>query len=160
MLRLGVTVSDCSPLENRTLQSNPELKAKFDKCNAWLGPNQPGNTTPDFTRTGSAQASRQEREERRLRAEPATKVGERRSAGQPDAGPVAGQRDLSKPQVALPPAVQELVDGLTKNTLPEQTKEQVGHRQGGPAPQRRGPQEHHAGAPPSPQQLLDFLLAP
>ena len=160
VLRLGVTVTDCSPLENRTLQSNPELKSKFDKCNSWLGPNQPGNTTPDFTRTGSAQAAAKSKKDGDSGAEPATKVGERRSAGQPDAGPVAGQRDLSKPQVALPPAVQELVDGLTKNTLPEQTKDQVDTEKVDQLLSGEGPKSTTPGAPPSPQQLLDFLLAP
>ena len=120
VLRLGVTATDCTPLENRSLQSDPELKSKFDKCNGWLGPNQPGNTTPDFTRGGAQASARREGS-----AEPATKVGERRSAGQPDAGPVAGQRDISKPQVVLPPAVQQLVDSLTKNTLPEPARDQV-----------------------------------
>ncbi len=154
VLRLGVTVSQCSALENRTLQSDPELAEKFEQCNGWLGPNQPGNTTPDFTRGAqSASASRESD------AKPATKIGERRSAGEPDAGPVAGQPDVSKPQVALPPAVQQIVDGLTKNTLPEQTRDQVNTDKVDQLLNGEGP-KGSTGAEPSPQQLLDFLLAP
>ncbi len=158
VLRLGVTATDCSPLENRTLQSNPELKSKFDKCNSWLGPNQPGNTTPDFTRTGSSARASARSEDGS--PEPAAKRGERRSPGQPDAGPVAGQRDLSKPQVALPPAVQQLVDGLTKNTLPEQTRDRLNTENVDRLLSGEGPKGQTPSAPPSPQQLLDFLLAP
>ncbi len=153
VLRLGITVSECSQLENRTLQSNPELKAKFDKCNGWLGPNQPGNTTPDFTRGANAAALKSEA------GKPAGKVGERRSPGQPDAGPVAGQPDISKPQIALPPAVQKLVDGLTKNTLPPQTRQRLNTGRVDQVLTGNGPQGA-SGAQPSAQQLLDFLLAP
>ena len=153
VLRLGITVSDCSPLENRTLQSNPELKAKFDKCNAFLGPNQPGNTTPDFTQGASAASLKADQSG----AKPASKEGERRSAGQPDAGPVAGQRDVSKPQVTLPPAVQKLVDELPK--LPEETKKQVDTKKVDEVLSGSGPKSD-TGAPPSTQQLLDYLLAP
>ncbi len=140
-------------LENNTPQRDPELKEKFDKCNSYLGPNQPGVTTPDFTR--GAQAASLQREA----AKPAAKAGERRSAGQPDAAPVAGQRDISKPQIALPPAVQQLVDGLTKNTLPEQTRKQLNTEKVDQLLSGNGP-KGASGAQPSPQQLLDFLLAP
>ncbi|MEJ7817104.1 MAG: MlaD family protein [Thermoleophilaceae bacterium] len=151
VLRVGATLTECSPLENRTLQSNPELKAKFDKCNAYLGPNQPGVTTPDFTRAGrAASVSRQA-------DKPASKAGERRSAGQPDAGPVAGQKDVSKPQVTLPPEVKRLVDGLPK--LPEQTKRQIDSDKVDRLLSGKGPQSQ-SGTPPTSQQLLDYLMAP
>jgi virulence factor Mce-like protein len=153
VLRLGITVSECSPLENRTLQSNPELKEKFDKCNAFLGPNQPGNTTPDFTQGAKAASLKSEQD----RAQPASQEGERRSAGQPDAGPVAGQRDISKPQVTLPPAVQKLVDNLPK--LPTDTKKKIDTKKVDQVLSGQGPQGQ-SGAPPSTQQLLDYLLAP
>ncbi|MEJ7714336.1 MAG: MlaD family protein [Thermoleophilaceae bacterium] len=151
VLRVGLTLTECSPLENRTLQSNPELKAKFDKCNSYLGPNQPGVTTPDFTRGArAASVSRQA-------DKPALKAGERRSAGQPDAGPVAGQKDVSKPQVTLPPAVKKLVDSLPK--LPEQTKRQIDSDKVDRLLSGKGPQSQ-SGSPPSSQQLLDYLMAP
>jgi len=152
VLRVGITASDCSPLENRTLLNHPELKAKFDKCNGFLGPNQPGNTTPDFTRGASAASLRSESQ-----AKPAAKEGERRSAGQPDAGPVAGQPDLSKPQVTLPPDVQKLVDNLPN--LPDATKK-VETQKVDQVLSGNGPKTT-SGAPSSdPQQLLDYLLGP
>src|ERR671917_56147 len=76
-LRVGITLNKCSPFENRTLQSNPELKEKFEDCNQWTGPNQPGVTTPDFTRGPQAASLA------RKAGKPAAKVGERRSPGQP-----------------------------------------------------------------------------
>ncbi len=148
MLRIGLSLTECSPLENRTLQSNPELKPKFDKCNSYLGPNQPGSTTPDFTRGGKAAAAA------KVANRPASKVGERRSAGQPDAGPVAGQKDLSKPQVTLPPAVKQLLDGLSADSKKKIDTSKVDRLRSGQGPQSR------SGAQPSSQQLLDYLLAP
>ncbi len=151
VLRVGVTLTDCSPLENRTLQSNPELKPKFDKCNSYIGPNQPGNTTPDFTRGGRAAALA------KAAGKPPARAGERRSAGQPDAGPLPGQKDISKPQVTLPPAVKQLVDNLTK--LPAGTKKKIDSNRVDKLLSGQGPQTQ-SGSPPSSQQLLDYLMAP
>ena len=146
-LRVGVTLNKCSPFENRTLLSNPELKQKFEDCNQWLGPNQPGVTTPDFTRGAQAASLRG-----RTAPKAAKKVGERRGPGQPDAGPLPGQKDVSKPQVALPPAVQKLIDDLPN--VPRRTTDKVDELLKGAAPKGRG------GAPPDANQLLDYLLAP
>jgi len=154
MLRIGLTVGECSPLENRTLQSNPELKDKFARCGAPLGPNQPGNTTPDFTKGARAATLA------KAAGKPAAREGERRSAGQPDAGPVAGQRDISKPQVTLPPAVQQLLDSLkapgrdNATAAPAVNQKKVQQVLNGSAPASPG------GSQPSSQQLLDYLLAP
>ena len=147
-LRIGVTLNKCSPFENRTLMSNPELKQKFEDCNQWLGPNQPGITTPDFTRGPQAASLRR----RGTTPAPARKVGERRAPGQPDAGPLPGQKDVSKPQVALPPSVQKLMDDLPN--LPRRTTDRVGDLLNGRGPRGQG------GAPPDANQLLDYLLAP
>ena len=54
-----------------------------------------------------------------LRAEsgkPPTSVGERRGEGQPEAGPLPGQRDISKPQIELPPELQDLLDRLRRRS--------------------------------------------
>jgi len=154
MLRIGAAITECSPLENRTLQSNPELKPKFDRCNAFLGPNQPGSTTPDFTRGGQAAALA------KASRTPVSKAGAPRAAGQPDAAPVKGQPDPSKPQVTLPPAVQQLLDSLKKPGGNTTTKARAVN------PQKvqqvlngNGPTTSN-GAPANSQQLLDFLLAP
>jgi ABC-type transporter Mla subunit MlaD len=137
LLRAGVTVTDCSPLSNK---EDPN-SAHFKKCSQWLGPNLPGITAPDFTDNGSAS---------KLAAEakaPASKVGQRRSAGQPDAAPLPGQKDISKPQVTLPPDVKQLLD-----TLPKAQKEQAQQKLNTtPAPPASGQSD---------TQLLDFLLGP
>jgi ABC-type transporter Mla subunit MlaD len=70
-----------------------------------------------------------------------SRLGRRRGRGQPEAPPLPGQRDISKPQITLPPQLQELLDGITKKPtvpkLPEIDTEEV-----------------------APDTLLDYLLAP
>jgi phospholipid/cholesterol/gamma-HCH transport system substrate-binding protein len=51
VLRLSIVVNQCS-----TYQVKPS-KALLDKCNQFLGPTQPGVTTPDPTRTASTAAT-------------------------------------------------------------------------------------------------------
>ena len=68
---------------------------------------------------------------------PARRRGERRGPGEPDAGPVPGQRDISKPQVGLPPSLEELL-----KRLPELSPPKV------------------PDAPRDPAAVLDFLLGP
>jgi hypothetical protein len=128
------------------------------RCNSYLGPNQPGIFSPDPLDDGSNPAAA------RLRAEsgqPASQIGEQRGEGMPEAGPLPGQRDLSRPQIVLPPDVQELLDSLT----PRQRR----HLDQGDLPtnpdQLRNELEQVApSAPPvddqTPGQLLDYLLAP
>jgi ABC-type transporter Mla subunit MlaD len=148
MVRLGLQISpDCSNYENRRPGNDPALQAKWAKCNSWLGPDQPGITTPDPT--GNSAAARQLRAEN---GKPAKKIGERRSPGQPDAGPVPGQRDISKPQVVLPPQVQQLLDHLSpkKNGAPAL-----------PSPQQLKQKLPQSGLDQQQtNQLLDFLLSP
>jgi hypothetical protein len=79
----------------------------------------------------------------------------------PEAGPLPGQRDLSKPQIVVPPDVQQLLDSLTPRLLrqldpnnlptsPDQLQRQL---------EQIAPQ-----APPVDNQttgeLLNYLLAP
>jgi ABC-type transporter Mla subunit MlaD len=123
MLRAGLNISECSPLDN---EEDPNSQ-KFKDCSQWLGPNLPGITTPDFSEGGAAQS----------RA--TTRVGERRGPGEPDAEPLPGQRDISRPQVTLPPGVQDLIDEL---------------------PRQRGAPGPGAPTPQTETDLLDFLLAP
>jgi ABC-type transporter Mla subunit MlaD len=148
MVRLGLQLSEgsdgCSAYENRRPGNDPALQAKFKKCNSWLGPDQPGITTPDPTaNTPAARALRAQN------GKPAKKVGERRTPGQPDAGPVPGQRDISKPQVVLPPQVNDLLNKLVPK--------------GGalPTPQQLKQKLPDAGLDQQQtNQLLDFLLSP
>ncbi|MFL5866647.1 MAG: hypothetical protein ACJ766_06050, partial [Thermoleophilaceae bacterium] len=139
---------DCAALHTHFDLSDPSQKAVFDKCSQWLGPNLPGITSPDFT-SNPRELATLEKESK----QPAKHVGEVRHAGQVDAGPLPGQRDISKPQVALPPAVRRLLDGLT----PKQ-KRKLGGLPAVPGLTGGGAGGSGASDPGSSQGLLDFLL--
>jgi phospholipid/cholesterol/gamma-HCH transport system substrate-binding protein len=154
MLRASLTVApDCMEWHNEPPKT-PKDHEMFERCNSYLGPNQPGIYSPDPLDDGSNPSAA------RLRAQsgkPASSVGEQRGEGQPEAGPLPGQRDLSKPQIVLPPPVQELLDSLTpkeQRQLDADDLEQLGvptddlQQLGVPA------DDQTAG------QLLDYLLAP
>ncbi len=139
----------CSEYINQNHQEDdPEL---LDECNQWLGPYQPGLRSPDFT-DNSSPSSRN----RNVAAKPAARVGERRSQGQPDAGPVKGQRDISKPQIVLPPDLQRLVDRLP---VGKRTQENVDKLRKGLTEKVTG-QRDNSGDATQDAQLLDYLLAP
>jgi virulence factor Mce-like protein len=171
-LRVAITESKCGELHTEFDLSNPEEKKEFEDCSQWLGPNLPGITTPDFTDTGATAARRDA---------PATRVGEQRSAGQPDAGPLPGQPDISRPQITLPPDLQRLVDDLTpkqREDLPRRLRRRLEEILGPlpapppapapapapvPLPQPRPGTPAPAPAVPAPSggpPLLDYLLAP
>jgi virulence factor Mce-like protein len=177
MLRISITETKCGQLYNEFDFSTPKDRETFNDCSQWLGPNLPGITTPDFTEGATAKTARRE--------EPARLLGEQRSAGQPDAGPLPGQPDISRPQVTLPPDLQRVIEGLTprqRADLPREIRrrieEVVGPTPTLPAPPPP-PQVPGAppvpgvppvpGAPPAPSvptpqgaepPVLDFLLAP
>lgn len=131
LLRVGATVTKCSPYRN-ALPRDAEDEQLFADCNSWLGPRQPGINAPDPS-VPAASARVATRSER-----PASRRGERRGPGEPDAGPVAGQRDISEPQIAPPPGLRRLLDSAADSGS------------GTPEPGR--------GA--DPRGLLDYLLAP
>jgi len=69
-----------------------------------------------------------------------TGLGRRRGRGQPEAPPLPGQPDISKPQITLPEQIQDLLDGVTKApTVPELPELET---------------------ETAPDTLLDYLLAP
>ena len=138
----------CSEYINHAHKEDPEL---LDECNQWLGPYQPGLRSTDFT-DNSAPSSRAKSEAEK----PAARVGERRGEGQPDAGPVKGQRDISKPQIVLPPDLQRLVDQLP---VGRRTKDNVDRLRKGLTEKVTGRREP-AGDATQDAQLLDYLLAP
>jgi ABC-type transporter Mla subunit MlaD len=154
MLRAGLTVApDCSMWRNEPPKT-PADQEMFKRCNSYLGPNQPGIYSPDPLDDGSNPSAA------KLRAEsgrPPALPGEQRGEGQPEAGPLPGQPDLSQPQIALPPPVQELLDSLTpeqRQQLPEQLPTN---------PEQLQQELEQLGAPttdPTTGQLLDYLLAP
>jgi ABC-type transporter Mla subunit MlaD len=148
---LGID-SACSPYTNDIrFRSQGGTKANEDfaqKCNSWLGKYQPGVNAPDPTQKGSespaAAAGRTK----------AKKRGERRGAGQPEAGPLPGQTDWSRPHPTLPPSVQDLLNGLTGQN-------ETGGGKKSPLPDLPNVPD----VPPLPkgvdaQQALDYLLGP
>jgi ABC-type transporter Mla subunit MlaD len=158
VLRVSVTATPCSPLDN-----SPDPNSEhFKQCSQWLGPDLPGLTTPDFTEDASPARARRQADR------PARRVGERRAPGEPDAGPLPGQRDISKPRVTVPPGVQDLLDDLPRaerKRARERLDEALRNVPG--APTLPGPVPAPSPSPsPAPQpvapvnELLDFLLAP
>jgi virulence factor Mce-like protein len=79
--------------------TDPKVTALFQKCNSWLGPYQPGVNAPDPT--GEVKNGAVKSQGRRTKGR-----------GAPEAKPAPGQPDISKPQVTLPPEVQQLLDTL------------------------------------------------
>jgi virulence factor Mce-like protein len=164
-LRVAVTESKCGELHTEIDFKNPKEAEDFKDCTQWLGPNLPGITTPDFTDSGTSTARREE---------PATRVGEQRSAGQPDAGPLPGQPDISKPQITLPPDLQRLIEDLSpkqREDLPKRLRRRLEEILGPtpapapapapvPLPQPRVEAPAPAPAPSAGPPLLDYLLAP
>ncbi|HEX8066811.1 MAG TPA: MlaD family protein [Thermoleophilaceae bacterium] len=103
-------------------------------CNAWLGPSQPGvvESSPDPTegdRKPTAAAARSD----------GRRLGRRRTRGQPEAPPTPGERDISKPQIVVPPQLEELIESL----------------RGTPAVPSRAPTDDEMA-----DSVLDFLLSP
>jgi ABC-type transporter Mla subunit MlaD len=133
---LLVVGSECAPYANA---DEAKHKERQEHCNSWLGPYQPGVTNPDPTEDGAADSLRASRQ----------RDGEKqRGAGDPEALPEPGEPDPSKPQIVLPPGLQDVQnDGrrAAGGTPPNGSS-------GAPAP-GESPQ-------PAPDQLLDFLLAP
>jgi ABC-type transporter Mla subunit MlaD len=160
ILRASLTVpGDCAELHS----SVDPKSATFRNCSQWLGPDLPGITTRDFSdgsapSFGGSTTGASSRGETRRRT---TRVGERRAPGEPDAGPLPGQRDISKPQYALPPALQQLIDRLGG-------QQQLPKLPGAKLPQNapklpEGVPQAPQGAPQTDgqsNQLLDFLLSP
>jgi ABC-type transporter Mla subunit MlaD len=91
--------------------TDPKVKALFDKCTSWLGPYQPGVNAKDPTgEVHSASAKSNSKNSLPGR-------------GAPESKPKPGQPDISKPQITLPPEVQQLLGTLkvpgTSPNLPQ-----------------------------------------
>ena len=146
VLRVGITEpGECGNLHN-DVDPHSEL---FEECSQWLGPDLPGITSSDFT-DGSTRSARLRQQAGRS----ARQVGERRAPGEPEAGPLPGQRDISKPQHALPPALQQLLDRLAPGagqTVPQPDLPNAAPGVGGGQPQVGGQDN---------SQLLDYLMSP
>jgi ABC-type transporter Mla subunit MlaD len=151
ILRASLTANECSLFHNDRPRNEADRQL-FERCNAYLGPNQPGINSPDPLDDGANPAAA------RVRAEagkPPARAGELRGEGEPEAGPLPGQPDLSRPQVTLPPPLQEVLDELPPQqqldlpTEPEALQRQL-DQLGQSVPDTQQTAE----------QLLDFLLAP
>ena len=155
MVRLGLQTSqECSPYENEKLTDIPQ--DKLESCNAWLGPYQPGFNAPDPSLPGAAAL-------RERAGDPASRRGERRGEGEPEAGPLPGQDDASKPQITLPPQVDELLKRLQpgdNGRVPLVDDLLKDLNRGGLGVPGAAPNSGPGSGSPSPDQLLDFLLAP
>jgi virulence factor Mce-like protein len=101
------------------------------RCRAWLGPNQPGVTSPDFTapRPAAARATRRARR----RDDPRTSArAPHRTPGTPSVPSPGADPPRAQAPLQLPPALTETLDGL------------LGRRPATP--------------PPQTESVLDFLL--
>ena len=91
--------------------SDPKVKALFDKCSSWLGPYQPGVNAKDPTGEVKSSSSNQ------------ASSKSLQGRGAPESKPAPGQPDISKPQITLPPEVQQLLNTLkvpgTSPSLPQ-----------------------------------------
>jgi ABC-type transporter Mla subunit MlaD len=92
---------DCAPYH--AAPTEKEIK----ECNSWLGPNQPGITAPDPSETNVAAREAAER-----RSSTPEQRERQRGPGEPEAPPDPGGRDLSAPQIVLPPEVQKMLDDV------------------------------------------------
>jgi ABC-type transporter Mla subunit MlaD len=144
LLRVVLFVGPCSAWQTGPV--DPSNKDLFAKCNSWLGPYQPGVTAPDPT--GKTYAAITAKSSKPKRDKNGNII-----PGQPQAtNPLPGQIDPSKPQVVVPPAVQQLLDQLPKLPINSPT---LNLPAAGGAPQQSTPTD-----PRSADKLLNFLLAP
>ena len=158
MLRASLTITpDCANWRNEPPKT-PQDQETFKRCNSYLGPNQPGIFSPDPLDDGSNPAA--------ASSAPTTASRHRASASSaaramPEAGPLPGQPDLSKPQIVLPPGVQDLLDRpdpKERRQLDRDDLEQLGvpvDQLGLPDQQLPAPTDDQSTGP-----LLDYLLAP
>ena len=146
-LRVGITAEQVLAVREPHAALKPRAQATSSRtATSGSAPTSPASRRP------TSLAARRRPRCKRAAGKPAKKVGERRSPGQPDAGPLPGQKDISKPQVVLPPTVQKLLGDLPK--LPQRAPNKLDELLRGQGP--RG----EDGRPPNANQLLDYLLAP
>jgi ABC-type transporter Mla subunit MlaD len=145
LLRVALFVGPCSPFQTGPVDdSNKDL---FAKCNSWLGPNQPGVTTPDPTDNNYAplQASTSKKGKKESKAELKPEADK----------PLPGQNDPSKPQVVVPPAVQELLNQLPQVKLDEALQNLPSLDTSGLTGATSQPTDDKSA-----DKLLDFLMSP
>ena len=159
LLRVALFAGPCSAWQTGPVDSsNADL---FAKCNSWLGPNQPGVTTPDPTHKNYAPVTA-------ASASKKDKNGANTNSNQPAATkPLPGQDNPSTPKVVLPPAVKQLLDQLPKlpGLTTQQLQDLVQNNVNVPSVPAPAPAAAPGSTPPAPtdgsaNKLLDFLLSP
>ena len=137
--RVSLIASPCAPLTNA--KDYKEKEAELKECRAWLGPNQPGITTPDPTAQGQDSgklASGDEDPGSGPSGRTRYRGGTPDAGGGDGAGPGGGEPRPGLPLDRAPPQIREQIERLLEQL-----------QQGPP-----GADE------PDPEDLLDFLLAP
>lgn len=129
--RVALHTDKCAPYANAETAKRPGM---IQDCAAWLGPNQPGVTTPDPTLPASRRAGDRERRATRRRGR-GRERGEG-TRGEAPSGSRGGSEGGTRPASPLPPALQQALEALLRPGL--------------------GAEQRASAAP----QLLDFLLAP
>jgi ABC-type transporter Mla subunit MlaD len=147
---LRFTVTEGAPCSHPFVRPESEEDQElFEECNSWLGPNQPGITSPDPTEGGEAALARARAADMGVGVEPGSTD---HGAGKPEAPPIPGQKDWSLPEFALPPSLESLLDEL-KPTVPKTPRLPD-------AQELRDQLPDDVAEQVQPETLLDFLLAP
>jgi len=146
---LRFTVTEGAPCAHAFVGSDfEEERELYESCNSWLGPEQPGLTSPDPTEGGEVATAQARAADAGVGVE---KGSTDHGAGEPEAPPIPGQKDWSKPEFVLPPSLQSLIDVL---------KPQVGAPRLPDAQSLQDRLPEDAATDVKPETLLDFLLAP
>jgi len=150
ILKVNLSASECSEYQNADSLKEQEKKSPgfYKRCASILGPNQPGVTTPDPTKTGN----NQERAEQGASPLPAgAQAASRRS-----------RTSASKPSSR---SVRSSAPAAT-NPLQQVMQQLMGPGASGaqgapaPAPSAAAPNSSAGGGSSDPGPLLDYLLAP
>jgi virulence factor Mce-like protein len=83
---------------------DPKVTELMNKCNSWTGPYQPGVNASDPTGETTTRLAKENGKTNKPNSQP--------GRGAPEAKPLPGQPDISKPQIVLPPEVQQLIQTL------------------------------------------------
>ena len=161
MLRASLTAEpDCMRVTQRAAEDAEPTRPHFDKCNSYLGPNQPGIYTrrPARRRRTAAASVRAQSRQARHAARRAARRGHAR--GRPAARPArpleaadrAAARAPAPARLAESPAAAQASGDLKKN--PKELRRKLEEIAPPSASARRRPTTQTTG------QLLDFLLAP
>jgi ABC-type transporter Mla subunit MlaD len=147
---LRFTVTEGAPCSHAFIGSDfEEERELYESCNSWLGPEQPGLTSPDPTEDGPDSTAAARAADMGVGVEPGSTD---HGAGQPEAPPIPGKKDWSKPEFVLPPSLESLLDVL-KPRFPDTPRLPD-------AQELRDQLPDDVAESVQPETLLDFLLAP